>query len=86
MRRVKILTSSSKRYPSNSRPQDWDNRVAGYDTITTTDNEELTLFSDGQQSPPKPGWTILLTEPLSPAELQEASIENAYKWTLYGMS
>ena len=69
----KLLDS---RYPDNVRPSDWDVRVAGQDRIVTTDGVELALWSSGMQSPPKPGWILLIREGMD---------EGGYAWTLYGI-
>jgi hypothetical protein len=74
-RRVTVSELLTSRYESGKRPASWEKRVAGMDTIRTPDGEELSLLSDGQQSPPQTGWVILLTD----AE------ESGYRWTLYGM-
>ena len=83
MKRVTVSALRSSRYTSGSRPLGWEGRIEGIDTITTSEDEELTLFSDGQQSPPQPGWTILLMEKVSEESL---SSKDAYRWTLCGMS
>ena len=40
------------------------------------DGSTITLLSDGQQSPPKAGWVVLL---------YEGSEQDGYRWTLYGI-
>ena len=74
--RVEVKSIVSSRYPNHTRPLDWNARVAGRDVIETADGLSLTLWSDGQQSPPKPGWVILLTN---------GSEDPGYRWTLYGI-
>jgi hypothetical protein len=76
-RRVTVRTIIQSRYFNNLRPESWDDRLDGIDTIETTDGERIALSSDGGQSPPQPGWVILL---ISSAE-GGASI----RWTLYGI-
>lgn len=60
----------------NTRPLIWENRIAGVDLVRLTDGRELKLVSDGQQSPPKKGWVLMLTD---------GSKDEGYHWTLYGM-
>lgn len=57
------------------RPFVWDERCDGVDKIETTEGEVIELWSEGMQSPPKPGWVILLRE-------QGAE---GYAWTLYAL-
>lgn len=75
-RRVHIAESKSERYPDNMRPVDWDFRRAGADVVKTVGGEELRLISTGQQSPPQPGWVIMLTA---------GDAGSGYSWTLYGL-
>ncbi|MCB0328570.1 MAG: hypothetical protein KDD70_02870 [Bdellovibrionales bacterium] len=88
--RVTVKELNSSRYPDGERPSNWDFRVAGLDYISTTDGSELALFSDGQQSPPKPGWTILITGEVDPRQVEVSNAISSgakfYSWTLYGMS
>jgi hypothetical protein len=70
----KILES---RYPRHARPSSWDERRDGKDIVLTPDGKTITLWSDGQQSPPQPGWEIVLRE-------YEPGV--GYTWTLYGMN
>ena len=74
--RVIVSTIQSSRYRGNIRPQSWDERVEGIDTIVTTDGRTLRLKSDGQQSPPQVGWVILLSA---------GDDQSGYVWTLYGI-
>lgn len=78
-RRVVVSRVIESRYDSNERPLSWDERVSGYDRIVTDGGETINLLSDGQQSTPKEGWKILLTE----EDMIDAA--RAYKWTLYGI-
>jgi hypothetical protein len=64
-------------YAASTRPSRWDERVEGVDIIETAEGELVTLYSDGMQSVPKPGWTILTTG---------GDKQNGYTWTLYGIS
>jgi hypothetical protein len=80
-RRVTVAELLSSRYDSHinnteSRPDVWGERVSGVDKIRTEDGHELLLQSDGQQSPPRAGWVILLTS---------GSDQDGFSWTLYGM-
>ena len=58
------------------RPLSWDDRSAGVDVIRTADGLELRLLSDGGQSPPHPGWQLVL---------RGGSCDEGYSWTLYAM-
>lgn len=75
-RRVTVSELLSSRYVDGVRPQSWDERKDGFDSIRTTEGELITLFSSGQQTPPHHGWVILL---------RDAAEENSFTWTLYGM-
>lgn len=77
VKRITVKSLLSSRYTSGRRPSNWDERIPGFDKVLTTDGEEISLMSNGQQSPPQPGWTILLT-----GEKEEGS----YSWTLYGIA
>ncbi len=57
------------------RPFVWDERFDGVDKIETTEGEVIELWSEGMQSPPKPGWVILLRE----------KAELGLTWTLYSL-
>jgi len=78
-RTVSIAKVLESRYPNHERPLSWDARIAGYDRVITTDGEQITLLSNGQQSTPEVGWKLMLTE--------ENMIDavRAYSWTLYGL-
>lgn len=92
-RRVVVKELVRSRYPRGVRPDSWDERCAGVDQIKGEDGDVFTLFSDGQQSPPQVGWTILLTSPFSgsyaagfPAATGTVGEDGpVYRWTLYGM-
>jgi hypothetical protein len=74
---VKVVQLVSSRYPQGVRPESWSDRIEGIDVIRTQEGKELRLMSDGGQSPPQSGWTILLLD---------ACETGAYRWTLYGLS
>jgi len=59
------------------RPLSWDERVSGSDVVKTHDGHTLKLRSSAQQTPPQPGWVLVLTG---------GSAEAGYDWTLYGMA
>lgn len=84
-RKVEVKTRKQSRYDEHyknglleegKRPMLWENRQEGIDVIETTESEELRLVSDGQQSPPAEGWTLMLTD---------GDSDKGYTWTLYGM-
>jgi hypothetical protein len=72
--RVKVKEVVRARYPE--RPLNWDERIPGIDVIVTEQGDTIELLSDGQQSPPKKGWVILL---------REVDSEGRFTWTLYGL-
>jgi hypothetical protein len=57
------------------RPVGWDERRGGIDVVRTREAKLLKLESDGGQSPPKPGWVLIL---------RGGDSERGYGWTLYG--
>lgn len=73
---VEVIELVSSRYKDNTKPLSWDKRVQGNDVVVTEDNKKLNLLSDGGQSPPQSGWTILVTGG-NPTE--------GYHWTLYSL-
>jgi hypothetical protein len=75
-RRITVEKIITSRYEVNKRPASWDQRVAGRDLILATNGEPIPLDSTGGQSPPQPGWVILLTD---------GSQDTGYHWTLYGL-
>ena len=81
-RKITVESVSSSRYTAEfsqkniARPNSWDKRVAGIDTITTSEGETIKLHSTGQQSIPQKGWVILLTG---------GSGSTGYTWTLFGL-
>ena len=74
---VKVAELISSRYSLEKRPESWDERRAGADVVRTEDGRVLNLQSDGGQSPPKKGWSLVLTG---------GDSVQGYTWTLYGMS
>jgi hypothetical protein len=77
-RREKVKKIVSGRYLPGTKPSLWDSRVAGLDVIVTQSGESISLYSEGDQSTPKIGWEILLSE-------IEDSTTPSYRWTLYGV-
>ncbi len=80
-RRVHVVSLISARYDGvcsadYDRPDSWDMRLGGIDIITTEDGETIRLLSTPMQSPPKPGWVLMLTG---------GAAESGFTWTLYGM-
>lgn len=73
---IRIQSIVSSRYPNHERPVNWDRRVSGIDVVLTNDGRTVRLLSDGSQSPPKPGWGIIL---------RDGDGEGAYRWTLYAV-
>jgi hypothetical protein len=79
---VTVSEIVSSRYAGHRRPASWDQRLAGIDVVRTSDNSPIKnatikLCSDGGQSPPQPGWRIVL---------RDGSAEEGYRWTLYAFS
>lgn len=74
---VKRVTSSRYQNIENVRPESWDLREEGRDIIETEDGLTLCLWSDGGQSPPQPGWKIMISD---------GDSSTGYHWTLYGLS
>lgn len=73
---VTVQQLVESRYRSGKRPSSWDGRVAGIDTVKTTEGQLIKLKSDGQQSPPEAGWTLIVTG---------GDAREGYTWTLYGL-
>ena len=61
---------------SSERPRNWDKRKAGEDRIKLIDGSELSIYSEGGQSPPLAGWKIVIAK---------SSKEGLPSWTLYGL-
>ena len=74
--RIKVVGNVASRYPDHERPSSWDERVAGSDVVLDSESRRIHLLSDGGQSPPKPGWEILVTG---------GSVQSGYSWTLYSI-
>ncbi len=74
--RVQVESIVSSRYPGHERPLSWDERREGVDVVKTSDQKTLRLLSDGGQSPPQPGWIILISG---------GDESTGYRWTLYSM-
>lgn len=75
-RLVTVSSIVSSRYSENRRPQSWDERTPGVDVIRDSSGSELRIVSDGQQSPPQPGWVI---------QLLGGDHTAGYRWTLFGI-
>lgn len=58
------------------RPAVWEHRRAGQDVVVAESGERLALMSDGQQSPPQPGWILMIIG---------GDADEGYCWTLYGL-
>jgi len=86
--RVHVLNLIDSRYGAGSasrapqRPESWDERIAGVDLISGVPEKnegspvEFKLQSTGGQSPPQPGWVILVSG---------GSATEGWEWTLYGL-
>lgn len=74
---VEISAVISSRYPGNCRPASWDDRSSGIDVVRGTEGSTFKLRSSGGQSPPQPGWKIVL---------RNGSPEEGFAWTLYGIA
>jgi len=79
--RVQVLELVSNRYEtlpdkSAARPADWDRRLSGIDRVKIASGEVIPLYSSAMQSPPRPGWVLVLTG---------GSESDGYTWTLYGI-
>lgn len=85
-RRVHVERVVSSRYNQNAtpgrgaiegeRPESWDQRVGGTDVVIVDGGETVRLASTPMQSPPKPGWVLMLTG---------GDPGQGFTWTLYGM-
>jgi hypothetical protein len=78
--RVQVERLVSSRYSdglASSRPQDWDGREAGVDVVEILGGSHIRLLSSPMQSPPKPGWILMLTG---------GNEGQGFLWTLYGIS
>ena len=79
-KRIVVKEVISSRYEPGDRPVSWDKRIAGIEKIITTSDEEVSLYSNGQQSSPDIGWELLLTKDNSGSKVDEGVC-----WTLYGV-
>lgn len=75
--RIRVTEVVSSRYPGNKKPLSWDARVQGFDRVRAEDGSTYNLLSDGGQSPPQPGWDLMLTT---------VQPDGSYTWTLYGLA
>lgn len=80
--RVEVTELLSSRYdtaenPKRLRPQEWEERLAGVDVVRVSGGHTVRLQSSAMQSPPKPGWVLMLTD---------GNEADGYAWTLYGLS
>ena len=80
--RVQVHSLVSSRYDSAAgrraeRPDSWDQRIAGIDVIELLVGGTIRLRSSAMQSPPKPGWVLLLSG---------GNAGEGYSWTLYGLA
>jgi len=80
-KRVLVFEVLSSRYAPGKRPTSWDERFAGVEKIKTSSGEIITLYSNGGQSSPAPGWELLLMDNVSNLKNTKA----ASLWTLYGI-
>lgn len=74
--KITVAKLVSSRYPNARRPESWDDRKEGIDVVQAAENGQVKLLSDGQQSPPREGWVIMLTD---------GNANEGFRWTLYGM-
>lgn len=79
--KVQVLELVSSRYTGqdgspSARPADWDSRKEGIDEVRISSGEVLRLYSSAMQSPPQPGWILMLTG---------GNDSEGYHWTLYGI-
>jgi hypothetical protein len=83
--RVQVVETVASRYPrehgsgtgTEARPANWDSRKEGIDTVRISSGETVRLRSSAMQSPPRPGWILMLTG---------GTDAEGYSWTLYGIS
>lgn len=87
-RRVRVASVIKGRYLPGTRPLSWDERSSGIDIVNTDGDGEVTLWSNGGQSTPAPGWEILLTKLMDVDGTQVAESHSTsvpVQWTLYGL-
>ena len=83
--RIQVSQLVSSRYDdlyaqgllADRRPSAWEMRRTGIDLVVDADGRIFKLQSGGQQSPPQPGWVIVL---------RGGSAEQGYEWTLHGFA
>jgi hypothetical protein len=80
--RIEVTELLSTRYDSavghnRTRPMEWGERLAGVDVVRVSGGHTVKLKSSAMQSPPKPGWVLMLTD---------GNDSEGYAWTLYGLS
>ena len=80
--RIEVTELLSSRYDerkttTNLRPLEWERRLAGVDVVRVSGGQSVTLRSSAMQSPPKPGWILMLTG---------GNETEGFDWTLYGLS
>lgn len=80
--RIEVTELLSSRYDSTeshkrTRPMEWGERLAGVDIVRVSGGHTVRLKSSPMQSPPKPGWVLMLTD---------GNDSEGYAWTLYGLS
>lgn len=73
---VSEIVSTRYKESKGKRLDSWDDRISGIDIIKSTHGDTIRLVSDGMQSTPQAGWSIMLTE---------GNNELGYKWTLHGI-
>ena len=76
-RKVDVKRLASGRYEDGNRPPNWDERIAGQDVIETSEGEIVVLKSDGDQTPPRAGWRLMLTS---------GDVTAGFTWTLSGFN
>jgi hypothetical protein len=78
--RIQVQRLVSSRYSGQShidRPQDWEARRAGPDEVEIVGGAIVRLSSSPMQSPPKPGWILMITG---------GDADSGFAWTLYGLA
>lgn len=76
--RIQVAELVSSRYgdTTRDRPESWDSRIEGIDTIRSVSGDVVKLKSSAMQSPPKLGWVLYITG---------GDAASGFTWTLYGM-
>lgn len=73
----RLLSSRYSAQPHVERPQDWEARRSGLDEVEIVGGATIRLASSPMQSPPKPGWILMITG---------GDADNGFVWTLYGLA